>query len=513
MENVDVFGSELINMISNDLNINRNLVDKQEFCTERNTILSKEKRNTFLSLYEVLVVFSSTAEKIYYKYSDNNSDDLILSYSKNNIYRLGYRKKKDEVMEKYLDYLVLLVMVLPSENICKLIKKYCDLYDLGHFCERYYSYIADKPYLGKRYLLYLISGTLFMKAEESKKRQSDLENRIKSIKKIMSEDFHKRGDEIYKYTFGIKAEDDVRICLLERASDLHHVQATFDLAEYYKNCENGKKRKENCEKIIALYEDIEEYDDSGRAAWALGEIYYKGELLQGKDLKRAKKYYNISSKKGYAKADNSLGNICVDCFGSNPTNENIAKAIRFYKKAAEQRYTYAYINLGHMYGLYMHDLKQAEDYYKMASEDNSQIADYFLVKLYLFNRSEFNEYTDDNLLESLWQMTKYRNNFKYTGKVYEHIAQLLQQNRNNRSIQNKVAGYLETERTDIDYLIYLLYGESSKHGNDKFIETIDYAIRAGEKMQAKVLLDFAEERNLSEEDSGRCVQLRSQLQL
>lgn len=117
----------------------------------------------------------------------------------------------------------------------------------------------------------------------------------------------------------------------------------------------------------------------------LGDAYFKGEGVE-KDLAEAVIWYRKAADQGVAIAQNSLGDCYRYRYGVG--RHNFTEAVKWYRKAAEQGNVNAQKNLGGLYykgvGSIKKDLKEAAKWYRMAAEQGDVGAQYFLGNAYYY---------------------------------------------------------------------------------------------------------------------------------
>lgn len=415
------------------LKVKWTFVVSQEFLEKDNStsgeLLLLTSNDEFLKFYKTITELDKV---IFETYQDYYTRKTITLYCPANPGHFWNKYDSDKLRKEIYDFLVLYVMKLNNEQVLCQMDYFLGKFDKIHHIEDIYQTFVKNSTKSKEYLLYLITILFLYENEDDTFKKQIYNKKAANFIDMVKKDFYEKGQQIYAEAFGMEFDDDVRIYLLKMASEHFHIEASFELAEFYKFCIKANRADYSWQDVISIYKRIESIDESGRASWALGKIAEKGYNTEKIDYISAKAYYINSKKHGYPKAYNSLANLYwKKLIAYDDDVKNIDDIINLYQSAINKGNTYAYINLGHIYSSEEYnckDLRKAEKYYEKASERNSELAKYFQAKLYLDNREEFSEINDFCLINMFTKMTNYSKQFQYLGKVYGHLAQLLKQN-------------------------------------------------------------------------------------
>jgi len=422
-----------------------------------------DKFKYFLELYKSISGLDETIFEIYQSYCEKSEISLYCPANPGH-----YWQKNDTVKfrKEIFDFFVLYVMKLNDQQMNTQLSYFIEQYDKLYCFDDIYRRFVKESEKKRMYLLYLIT-TLFLYQNESNsyKKEKYKKEAVVFID-LVKKDFFREGKQIFAETFGMKFDDDVRICLLKMASEKMNLEASYELAEFYKFNIHRGNAKYSWEDVIFIYKRIEGIDESGRSSWALGEIAKKGYGSEKIDYMLVKQYYKNAIKYEYSKAYNSLANLYLkQNIAYDDEIKNIKDVIKLYETAISKGNTYAYINLGHIYSTDRYGLKNlslADKYYEKASVRNSELGKYFQARLYLKNRDVFSQIDDFCLVNMLIKMTKYSNQFRYLGKVYEYLAKLLKQ---NGSLEVEIRRNLDIDKNQghlIDRLNMLAWENGSR---------------------------------------------------
>lgn len=143
----------------------------------------------------------------------------------------------------------------------------------------------------------------------------------------------------------------------------------------------GKGCNANEEKAVAIYQELA---DKGFALSinALGACYGVGTGVE-KDCEKAFKLYEKASALGSATANYNLAVVYLSGNDYAPKNEKTA--LKYLKKAVEQKYAYAYTLMGKCYlkGLGVAtNLTQAKAYFKLGASSGDYNAEWFLERYF-----------------------------------------------------------------------------------------------------------------------------------
>lgn len=200
--------------------------------------------------------------------------------------------------------------------------------------------------------------------------------------KISLKDSEDKGKKLYELSLGLDYNNPNRIKILEQAKDEKNIYAAITLGNIYTNGipEVVEKDYENAKSI---YESIENIDHTGISHWLLGWMYENGQLgVIDKD--KALEYYEKSSKRGYAKAFNSLGKLELAKSGEEHTD--MIKATNFFTEAHQRGDVFGTLNLASTYKKEHRDYHNAKEFYDKAIKANCIQANMWLGKLYLEHR-------------------------------------------------------------------------------------------------------------------------------
>ncbi len=104
---------------------------------------------------------------------------------------------------------------------------------------------------------------------------------------------------------------------------------------------------------------------SAKELYDLGEQYYNGDGVE-EDIEKAVEYYKLAADRGYDEAQFCLGEYYTE-------EENEELGVKYYKLAASQGHALAYFRLGSYYE-YEEDYESAFKYYKMAADHGEAAA-------------------------------------------------------------------------------------------------------------------------------------------
>lgn len=168
---------------------------------------------------------------------------------------------------------------------------------------------------------------------------------------------------------GIGCEEDPEesFKLMKKAADLDLERA---VSIYGLMLKEGNGTKQNLKKAIDVFKKGAE-KNYGDCLYELGCLYYEGCSEFKKDTKKALQYYTSAASLGLSKANNDIAYHYYQKGVEKDDDESIQKAIKLYKKAANQKSTNSLINLGIIYqkGNYVDkDEAQAAKYFKKAAD-------------------------------------------------------------------------------------------------------------------------------------------------
>ena len=160
----------------------------------------------------------------------------------------------------------------------------------------------------------------------------------------------------------------------QNESDLiRHIYAMFTF--------DGKGCNANEEKAVAIYQELA---DKGFALSinALGACYGVGTCVE-RDCEKAFNLYEKASALGSATANYNLAAVYLS--GNDYVSKNEKTAIKYLKKAVDQKYVYAYNLMGKCY-LKGHgvatDKVKAKKYFTIAKEYGDYNAEWFLERYF-----------------------------------------------------------------------------------------------------------------------------------
>lgn len=431
---------------------------------EKGNLLELVSKDDFLKMLKSIIDLDEIISITYQEYSTR---EIVTLNCPNNPGYYWAKCDKDGFRKEIFDFFVLYVIKLNDEQIIKKLASFLQDYNKLYYVEKIYQqYAKENEQKRRTYLLYLITILFLYQNEENIYKKEHYKRDARGFLDMIKYDFFNEGQQFYEETFGMKFDDDVRINLLMSASERKHIEASYELAEFYKFSIGKGNAKYSWNDVVSVYNRIESIDDSGRASWALGKIAEKGYYLEKTEYALAKKYYQSAIKYGYSKAYNSLANLYRESkINYDDTIKDIEDVINLYKIAIEKGNIYANINLGHIYSTEKYnciDLREAEKNYRKAEERNSELAKFFRAKLYFHNREYFAEIDDSCLANMFIKMVNYSNQFKYLGKVYEYLAKLL---KNNGSLETEIRRGISisvNEGSLIDKLIKLAWENGNR---------------------------------------------------
>ena len=143
------------------------------------------------------------------------------------------------------------------------------------------------------------------------------------------------GSEITKNNF--KAYKLLKKCAKEGHSE---AQNFIGCMHYY-----GEGVEENIFKAIKWYK-ISSKNNNSDAQFNLGNSYLKASIISKKYLKNASLWFEKSAQSGNSDAQNNIANMYRFGYG---IEQNISKAIYYYKLSINQGHILAHLNLGSLY--------------------------------------------------------------------------------------------------------------------------------------------------------------------
>jgi len=126
---------------------------------------------------------------------------------------------------------------------------------------------------------------------------------------------------------------------LQRAALGGDVESQPVVADLYREGRGVQRDYTEAARWYASADDCDPY-----AAWRLGRMLESGEA--GPNFTLAAKLYAKAARRGFAAAQNSLGNLYLSGVG---VPVNYTRALRLYRAAAAQGYAEAELNLAGMY--------------------------------------------------------------------------------------------------------------------------------------------------------------------
>lgn len=132
-----------------------------------------------------------------------------------------------------------------------------------------------------------------------------------------------------------------------------------------------------------LYKKVNDYDPYGITDWTIGWLYENDLisdskiLCEEKRLKKALEYYNLSLKKRYPKAFNSIGKF--NLYGLAGLSKDRPEAIANFKDASKLGDAYAAINCGH---------SEMKRYYEKGDTSCLDTAEHYFRTAEIFNSPE-----------------------------------------------------------------------------------------------------------------------------
>lgn len=190
-------------------------------------------------------------------------------------------------------------------------------------------------------------------SKENKEKVQKLSARISNMNQIKLDMQSNKGDRLLLMSLSKSIYEPLKISLLEKAVENNNVLAALMLANLYYS---GIKHEGKCvlprspEKAAEIYIKIKEHDVYGVSEWELGWFYENNliedakNLSESERLKKARKYYEESVYKGYAKAHNSIGKFLYRGWGG--LNRSFTEAMENYRTAAKNDDVYGIMNCG-----------------------------------------------------------------------------------------------------------------------------------------------------------------------
>lgn len=207
-------------------------------------------------------------------------------------------------------------------------------------------------------LLIIVLVQLGVKCKEIKAKLEKLEKRLsKDGDNVLSD--NEDGNNLLFMALTQDLAEPLRISLLEKsANKYNNILSALILGNIYEYgvekdgivLLNGDK-----EKAFEIYKSIEKFDDYGVSHWMIGWYYQNSfvaeakKLGENKRLAKAREYFEISKKKGFPKAMNSLGNFIIYEHAGFNIKKDSGDMIAYYKAASEKGDNYATLNYGHYY--------------------------------------------------------------------------------------------------------------------------------------------------------------------
>lgn len=215
-------------------------------------------------------------------------------------------------------------------------------------------------------LVLIILFILDIYRKEKKRMNEELLNLKNDLKKVENENKilqnlpveSTRGNRFFLMAISQDLCNPLYTGILQKAVfEEHNVFAGYLLGNiYYSGLEHNGKEMIKCDYNMAakVYKTINPNDEYGVSDWMLGWLYQLKMIEEAKNnteennLIIARKYYEMSQKKGYPKALNSLANLMINRRAGYDTGNEI-EAISLYQAAAQLEDNYALLNCGHYY--------------------------------------------------------------------------------------------------------------------------------------------------------------------
>ena len=190
------------------------------------------------------------------------------------------------------------------------------------------------------------------------------------------------SNEYYGYFAGYPRYDEA-FKYLEKAASMDHASANYMMGNMFIKGLLGSRSNEELEKG---YKYVEKSYKLGNIAASnlIGNMYLNGIYPLNKDVDKAKKYFTKASDNNYAYAFNNLGRIEED-------NKNYIEAFNYYLKSANLGESWACNKVAEAYriGIVNKDMDKAYYYYTRALENNYRTlcfyAYYNLAKYFYMN--------------------------------------------------------------------------------------------------------------------------------
>lgn len=210
--------------------------------------------------------------------------------------------------------------------------------------------------------------------------------------------FEMGENEYYGYYKGVPRYN-IAYTYLKRAADLNHATANYMLGKMYLNGLIGKKNETELEKGYNYLLNAENLGNIA-ACNSLGNMYKDGIYPVKKNLDEAIKYYKKASDSEYAYAYNNLGKI-------EEENKNYELAFEYFLKSANLGESWACNKVGEYYrtGLVEKDMHKAFEYYNKGIDASINTLCYYnyynLAKYYFLNGYENIEKDEIKAIEFL----------------------------------------------------------------------------------------------------------------
>lgn len=194
---------------------------------------------------------------------------------------------------------------------------------------------------------------------------------------------------------GIAKDYQMALALFQQADKQGNMHAAFNLGLMY---QNGWGVDRNNETVRTYYERAvgRGYTDAKKKLDEINEIIYSEKIVDAEaqyqegekyynknDYKRAVKWYRKAAEQGLAEAQSKLGDMYYDGQG---VAQDYEEAVKWYRKAMEQGLIWPQFRLGWMYdqGLgILQDYSKSMEYYRKAADQGYALAQNNLGALYL----------------------------------------------------------------------------------------------------------------------------------
>lgn len=169
-------------------------------------------------------------------------------------------------------------------------------------------------------------------------------------------------------------------CEAKRESNIQDTRSAIQIQEFKEIVESNDGNKQK--KLFEQMQKSAENKDAS-AQNLLGVVYENGFLGQNEDIERAINWYKKSANNGSGIAENNIGNLYYRGQGLEKNDE---LAYKFYKKSMEKNTPEAINSIGLMYfngSFVTADKKQACDYFKKSADLGYYLGESNVANCYL----------------------------------------------------------------------------------------------------------------------------------